>query len=189
MNAALAAQVPPKPALTIKYQGVDTGVADVQSGILAAIAAQKTEAERLRDVTNAKSAPRTADRKTDRANKRWYLARLKAYPEGTPDAALADVPTEQGVAPAQAIEILTLVAQTNHTLQANLDPACGAHATTKEFQYMVPGETEFGHTTPITGNTVVIGPFAVGLTVTCRARVANFNPGTVTSASKSATTI
>jgi hypothetical protein len=67
----------------------------------------------------------------------------------------------------------------------NLDPDGGAHATTKELQYMLPGETEFGHTTAITGNEMIIGPLAVGASVTFRTRVANSNPGTATSAPKS----
>lgn len=191
MNTARAAMTPPKPALTLDYLGVPVTVADFSTTMDLAIAAQKTEAEKQRDVTTAKGALRAADRKLDRANKRWYKAWLKAYPEGTPegDAALADIPTEQGVAQAQALQILTLTPLANHTVRVNLDPAGGAHATTKELQTMLPGETEFGHTIPITGNEMILGPYAVGITLTARTRVANSNPGTVTSTPKSAVTI
>jgi hypothetical protein len=191
INTARAAVVPPKAALTLDYLGVAVTVADFSTTMDNAVAAQKTEAERQRDVTKAKGDLRAADRKLDRANKRWYLAWLKAYPEGTPegDAALADIPTEQGAAQAQALQILTLTALADHTVRVNLDPNGGAHATTKELQTMLPGETEFGHTIPITGNEMIIGPYAAGITVNVRTRVANSNPGTVNSTPKSVVTI
>ena len=77
--------------------------------------------------------------------------------------------------------ILSAVAQPNHTVIVTLDPSGGAHATTKELQYMLPGETEFGHATPITGNSMTVGPFAAGASVSFRTRVSNSNPGVVTS--------
>ena len=183
MNAARAAAVPPKPALTIDYQGVAIAVADFTATMDAAIAAQKTEAEKQRDVTNAKSALRAADRKLDRASKRWYQAWLKAYPPGTPegDAAQSQVPTEQGQPQAQVLGILSAVAQPNHTIVVSLDPAGGDNATTKELQYQLPGEPEFGHSTPITANTMTVGPFTAGVTVSFRTVVSNSNPGFVTS--------
>jgi hypothetical protein len=183
VNTARAAAVPPKPALTVDYLGAPVAVADFSATIDLAIAKQKTEAEKQRDVTNAKSALRTADRKTDRANKRWYQAWLTAYPVGTPegDAAVAQIPTEQGTAQAQVLPILSATAQPDHTVIVALDPAGGAHATTKELQYQLPGEPEFGHSTPITGNQLTAGPFTAGASVSFRTRVANSNPGFVTS--------
>jgi hypothetical protein len=44
-----------------------------------------------------------------------------------------------------------LTALADHTVRVNLDPAGGAHATTKELQYLLPGEADFGHSTAITG--------------------------------------
>ena len=191
MNTARAAVVPPKAALTLDYLGVAVTVADFSATMDLAIAAQRTEAEKQRDVTKAKGDLRAADRKLDRANKRWYLAWLKAYPAGTPegDAALSDIPTEQGTAQAQKIEILTLTPLADHRVRVNLDPAGGAHATTKELQTMLPGETEFGHTIPITGNEMILGPYPPGTALTARTRVANSNPGTVTSTPKSVVTL
>ena len=191
VNAARAAAVPPKGELTLDYQGVSVGASNFGGDMVSAITAQKTEAERQRDVTNAKSALRTADRKTDRANKRWYQAWLKAWPVGTAegDAAQSQIPTEQGTAQAQPLEILTLTALANHTVKVNLDPVGGAHATTKELQYQLPGETEFGHSTPITGLEMIVGPFSAGASVTLRTRVANSNPGTVPSAPKTVVVI
>ena len=191
VNAARVAAVPPKAELTLDYLGVVINVSNYASTMVDAINAQKTEAEKSRDVTNAKSALRAADRKTDRGNKRWYKAWLKAFPAGTAegDAALSQIPTEQGTDDAEPLEILTLTAQANHTVLVNLDPAGGAHATTKELQYLLPGEPEFGHTTPITGNQMTIGPLTVGVMVTFRTRVANSNPGTVSSATKAVVVI
>jgi len=61
------------------------------------------------------------------------------------------------------------------------DPDGGDNATTKELQYQLPGEPEFGHATPITGNSMTVGPFDPGVTVTFRTRVSNSHPGVVTS--------
>ena len=44
---------------------------------------------------------------------------------------------------------------------------------------MLPGEPEFGHTTAITGNQMIVGPLTVGASVSFRTRVANSNAGTV----------
>ena len=189
VNAARAAQVPAKPPVTLDYLAeVGVDVNNFASTIAAALVSQKTEAEKQRLVTNAKSALRTADRKTDRANKRWYKAWLKAYPVGTPegDAAASQITTEAGTADAQALEILTLTPLPAHTIRVNLDPAGGAHATTKTLHYKLPGETEFGHATQITGLELIIGPFPEGVTVSVRTLVSNSNAGTVSSAIKSA---
>ena len=183
VNAARAAAVPPKPPLTVDYQGVAVTVADFSATIDAALAAQKTEAEKQRDVTNAKTALRAADRKLDRADKRWYQAWLKAYPPGTPEgnAAQSQIPTEQGVPQAEMLAILSAVAQPDHSFVVTFDPNGGDHAATKELQYQLAGEPEFGHSTPITGNSMTVGPFAAGVTVSFRTLVSNSNPGFVTS--------
>lgn len=188
VDAARALAVPAKPPLTLDCgtPPLAVTVGGFASTISAAGTAQKTEAERSRDVTNAKSALRAADHKAGRANKRWYKAWMKAYPEGTAegDAALSQIPTEQGTPPPSSLEILTLTALPEHTVRVNLDPAGGAHATTKELQYMLPGETEFGHTTPVPGKVLIVGPLTAGASVSFRTRVANSNPGTVSSATK-----
>lgn len=191
VNAARAAAAPPKPALTVQYLGADVTVSEFSSAVASALGQQKAEAEKQRLVTNAKSALRAADRKTDRANKRWYQAWLKAFPAGTAegDAALSQVPTEQGTPAPSALEILTLTALAGHTVRVNLDPAGGAHATTKELQYLLPGEADFGHSTAITGTEMIVGPLTVGISVSFRTRVANSHPGTVTSTTKSVVVI
>lgn len=183
VNSARAAAVPPKPALTIDFQSTTVGVADLSATIDAALLAQKTEADVARFVTNSKSALRTADRKTDRGNKRWYKSWLKAFPVGTPegDAAVAQVPTEQGTPDPSPLAILSITPLPDHRVRVTFDPNGGAHATTKELQYQLPGEPEFGHATPITANEMTVGPFAPGTAVSFRTRVANSNPGTVQS--------
>lgn len=183
VNAARAAATPAKPPLTIDYLGAVTGVADLSAVIDGAQLSQKTAAEKQRDVTNAKSALRAADRKLDRGNKRWYKAWLQAFPQGTPEgnAALSQIPTEGGTAQAAVLPILSATAQPNLTVVVTLDPNGGSHATTKELQYKLPGEEEFGHSTPITGNQITVGPFDPGATIQFRTRVANSNPGFVVS--------
>ncbi len=183
VNTARAAAVPPQAALTLDYQGTPVAVAGLSTTLDAGLAAQKTEAERQRDVTNAKSTLRTADRTLDRGNKRWYKAWLLAYPAGTleGEAALAQIGTEQGVAQAQVLPILSATPLPDQQVTVQLDPAGGAHATTNELQYQLPGEPEFGHSTPIVGTAITVGPFTPGITVAFRTRVSNSHPGFVTS--------
>lgn len=183
VNAARAAATPAKPPLTVDYQGTALAVADLSGAVDAALLSQKTAAEKQRDVTNAKSALRTADRKLDRANKRWYKAWLLAFLEGTTEgnAALSQIPTEGGTAQAAVLPILSATPLPDQRVTVTLDPNGGAHATTKELQHQLPGEEEFGHSTPITGNQMTVGPFDPGITVSFRTRVANSNPGFVTS--------
>ena len=187
VDEARANASPPLAVMTIKYQGEELNQGAFASAVALSIAQQKDEAEKQRLVTNAKSALRTADRKTDRGNKRWYKSWMNTYPIGTDegDAAQEQIETEQGVAAPTALEILEVSAVADHSAHLDLDPAGGNHATTKELQYKLPGETEFGHTTPITGNTMNAGPFTVGATVTFRTRVSNSHPGSVTSEPKS----
>ena len=192
VNAARAALVPPKAEVTLDYLGeVGVTVGNFASTIAAALGAQKAEGDRQHDVTVAKGLLRTADRKTDRANKRWYKAWMKAYPLGTPegDAAASQITTEEGTSDPEPLEILTLAPLADHTIHIDLDPAGGAHATTKTLQYKLPGETEFGHATPITALTMLIGPFTAGATVNVRTVVANSNAGTVSSATKTAVVV
>lgn len=183
VNTARVAALPPKPELTLDYLGVAVTVAILSSTIDAALTAQKTEADKQRLVTNAKSALRTADHKTDRANKRWYKAWLKAFPVGTPegDAAVSQIFTGSGTPDPSPLNILSALPQVNQTVIVSFDPAGGANGTTKELQYQLPGELEFGHSTPITGNSLTVGPFTPGATISFRTRVANSNPGVVTS--------
>ena len=183
VNAARAAATPVKSPLTVDYQGTAIGVADLSTSVDAALLTQKTAAEKQRDVTNSKSALRAADRKLDRANKRWYKAWLLAFLEGTPEgnAAQSQIQTGGGTAQAAVLPILSATVQPNRTVVITLDPNGGGHATTKESQYKLDGEEEFGHSTPITGNQITVGPFDPGSTVQFRTRVANSNPGFVTS--------
>lgn len=183
VNTARAAAVPAKAALTIDYQGTSIGIADFSATIDAALASQKTEAERQRDVTNSKTALRSTDLTLDRGNKRWYQAWLLAFPAGTPegDAALSQILTEGGTAQAQVLPILSATPRPDHRVELSFDPAGGAHATVQELQYQLPGEPEFGHSTPITALTLTVGLFTPGVTVNFRTRVSNSNPGFVTS--------
>lgn len=183
VDAARAAAVPPKPALSLNYQGADVMVADFSTTIDAALTVQKTEAERQRDVTNAKTALRAADRKLDRGNKRWYQAWLLTFPVGTPegDAAQSQITTEHGASDPLVLPILSATPLPDHTVDLQFDPNGGDHATVKELQYQLPGELEFGHSTPLTGNAMTVGPFTPGITVVLRTRVSNSNPGYVTS--------
>ena len=148
-----------------------------------AIAAQQTEANAAKDVTNAKSALRVMERLVDRDSKRWYAAWLKLYPAGTPegDAALANVPTETGVPVPVALEIALLNPQADHTVELTYATKGGKHATTLELQWKTGGDLDFGHSTPVVRPRQTVGPFAAGALVTFRTRVANSTAGVVLS--------
>ena len=189
VNTARQADTPAKPALKVKLGEVEVGYSELKQLIQDAEDALETQAAKQHDVIAAKAALRATDRKLDRGNKRWYKSWMQAYPAGTPegDSALGQVPTEQGgAADPEPLEITQLTPQANHTILVAFDPAGGAHATTKELLYRLPGEPEFGHTAPITGATMTAGPFPAGALVTFRTRVANSNPGTIPSTAKSA---
>jgi hypothetical protein len=187
-NSQLTGETPPKPALTIDYRQpgsdlppVTVSQADFAAYIGTCEAALASVAESQRSVTNAKSALSALEKKVDRDNKRWYQAWLKKYPEGTPegDAALSQIPTEQGVPEANPLEIDSLHANPNHTVTVNYPQTGGEHATTLELLYKLPDEEDFGHSVPVARPSQVAGPFPAGTAVTFVTRGSNSNPGVV----------
>jgi hypothetical protein len=102
-DAQAAAATPPGQPLVMAYRVPDSDAPPrvVDRAAFAALIADcekalRTQAEKRRAVTNARSALRRLERRVDRDNKRWFKAWVNHYPAGTPegDAALAQVPTE-----------------------------------------------------------------------------------------------
>jgi hypothetical protein len=194
-NAQLAAATPPKPAFTIDYKqpGSDLPPVTVTQADFAALignceAALTSVAGVNRSVTNAKSALASLDKRVDRDNKRWYKAWVKNYPEGTPegDAALSQIPAEQGTPEPNALEISSVDSHTNHTATINYPATGGEHATTLELLYKLPDEEDFGHAVPVTRPSQVVGPFPAGTVVIFVTRVSNSTPGVVFGTPRSA---
>jgi hypothetical protein len=187
-NAQLAAQTPPKPAFTLQYQkpgsddmAVAIGQAEFVTLVSDCEAALNTVAGQQRTVTNAKSALRSLESRVDRDNKRWYQAWTAQFPAGTPegDAALSQIPTEQGTQEPNALEIASLEVHADRTVTVNYPDNGGEHATTLELLTKLPGEDDFGHTVPVVRPSQTAGPFAAGATVSFVVRVSNSTPGFV----------
>lgn len=195
-NAALAAETPPEPALSVAYKKKNSedpveSVSAADFNTLVTITLPNDIASRedkLRLVNKAKTALRTGESKLDRDNKRWYLAWLKTYPAGTAegDAALSQVPTELGTQEPNALQIATLTVHGDRTVTVNYPENGGEHATTLELLYKLSGEQAYGHTTPVVRPSQTAGPFPPGETVTFITRVANSTDGNVLSDPKSA---
>lgn len=183
VNGARAAATPAKLPLTIDIRGEEVGADGLAALIEATQSSQQTVAEKQRSVTNARSALRGANNLLDRGNKRWYQAWMQAFPAETPEGAAAQsqIPTERGVAQATVLSILSATPQPDRTVLVTLDPKGGKHATTKELQFQLPDEEEFGHSTPITADPLTVGPFEPGSEVSFRTAVGNSNPGFVIS--------
>lgn len=189
-NAQIAAETPPRTALTLKYKAPGSieapevvTVAAFGTLLTAAIAAQETEEAAGVTVTNAKSALRSAERRVDRDNKRWYKAWTKVYPEGTEegDAARSGITTEQGTPPPNALPIQSVTPNPDRTVLVTYATTGGEHATTLELLWRLQSEADFGHTTPVTRPSQTVGPFPAGTTVTFITRVTNSTTGNVPS--------
>ena len=168
---------PNGPEATILQSDFATTLSGMETQLSAVATTERNEA-------TAKSALRALERKVDRGNKRFYQVWTATYPAGTPegDAARSTIPTEAGVPQAQILEIATLTPLPGDMLEVAFDPNTGTHATTRELLRQLPGDLDFGTTTPITLPSMQIGPFPPGTLVKLRTRVANSNPGVVWSA-------
>ena len=187
-NTLLAAQIPAQTPLTLAVTGNPAMDVGTFMSLCAQFASLRSEVQTAeREVNKAKTALRALESKTDRGNKRWYGAWIKQFPAGTPegDAALSQIPTEQGTGAPTPLEINSLTPQVDHSVTVLYQDGTGLHGTTKELLYRLPGEAEFGHSTPVVLPSQSIGPFTPGTTVEVRTRLANSTPGVVLGTVKS----
>ena len=133
---------------------------------------------------------RTHDAVVDRLNKNWYGYVKDQYDPGSEIYdALEGIPTEPSTPPPEVIEIEAVTQGGDEGTQALVAYLAGggAHATTKQLQYTLPGDAEpFTHTVPLDASGNALGPFAVGTVLTLRTSVAN-SAGTRTSAPRTLT--
>ena len=180
-NAQLAALTPPKPALTLRQGTADVTAAQFDQMWLDTVAAVGAERQAAKDWNEAGLALRTMDRKVDRDNKRWYASWTKAYPVGTPegDVARSTVPTETGTPEPTALPIYSATPQAGRVVAIVYAAEGGAHATTLELLCQLPGEPDFGHSTPVILDGQLVGPFPPNTLVGLRTRVSNSHAGFV----------
>lgn len=170
VNAARAAEAPPRLALTVR----STTVAQYDTRYQALTPKKGTRDVKDGVVHAKRSAELTAARTLDRWNKSWHQAWKSEFPAGTEKGdALAMVHTEESTPPPQVL-LITAVVQQGLSLKATYDPASGAHATVLELLYKVTGvDTDYRRVrvNRELGNT--IGPFLENQVVTLRTDVGN----------------
>ena len=110
-----------------------------------------------------------------------YAAWLKAYPAGTPegDVARSRIPTEAGTPEPTALPIYSATPQAGRVVAIVYANEGGAHATTLELLCQLPGEPDFGHSTPVQLGGQLVGPFPPNTLVGLRTRVSNSHAGFV----------
>ena len=177
-NAARAAAVPPKPALTLKPSNPDdddvtigafTTELNAQSGRLLAIEDRKA------DFNKARSALQKHTLKVDRNNKRWFIAWEGNFPDGSPEiAALSQIDTGPSTPAPGAKEIDQATALGSGAVR--ITPAAGvaAHASLLMLQWRIVGvDTEFVHAAVVVLAGQTITGLPVGATVEFKIRASN----------------
>lgn len=178
INAFLLATVPPRAAITAGGKGV----ADLTTAMNAQPALEQTVEDRAVDVTDARTALRTAATTVDRLNKRFY-AKLEAEARTNPALAeaLAGITTGGENLPG-TLGILAILQGGVNGLQLLVSYENGTFTTgaTSTVEWMVEGvDTDFTHTAAVDPSGNALGPFTIGQVVKLRTRVTNSN-GTTT---------
>ena len=180
INAFLAAQVPPRAAISAGGKNIShlNAAMGSQTGLEQVV--ENTKA----DETTARINLDTEEHTTDRLNKRYYqrlLAEARTNP--TLAAALAQIDTETDNLPGTLSIASVLQGGDNqlHLLVAYVN-GTGANADDRLLDWMVVGtDADFTHTTEVDLSGNLLGPFLVGQTVKIRTRTVN-GSGTRTSA-------
>ena len=162
-NGLLAAMVPANPPITKVIQGVAHTAAMLDTldlGYDALVSVVEAKEELL---NVARSALRTLDRTVDVLNKNFYKYVKNAKEPGDPAyEALSGIPVEGGAATPEPVDIHEVVQGGDDGLHVlvSYEPGGGAHATTKETEYMVEGvDADFGHAATIDPSGNTFGPF------------------------------
>ena len=177
INAFLAAQVPPRGPITVGGKGV----ADLTAAMNAQPALEQTVEDRAVDVTDARTALRSAAATVDRLNKRFY-AKLEAEARTNPALAEALAGITTGANLPGTLGIVSVLQGGVNGLQLLVSYENGTYTTgaTSTVEWMVEGvDTDFTHTAPADPSGNALGPFTIGQVVKLRTRVTNAN-GTTT---------
>ncbi|PAW80253.1 MAG: hypothetical protein B9S33_18795 [Pedosphaera sp. Tous-C6FEB] len=177
INTFLAAQVPVRGPITAGGKGVT----DLTSEMNAQPAKEQTVEDRAVDVTDARTALRTAATHVDRLNKRFF-AKLEAEARTNPALAEALLGITTGASLPGTLGILSILQGGVNGLQLLVSYENGTYTSgaTSTVEWMVEGvDTDFTHTAPADPSGNALGPFTIGQVVKLRTRVANSN-GTTT---------
>lgn len=175
-NTALAALTPTQPPIKRVIAGTEyTAV------LLKGLLDDFTDlVKTMRDVASTLRAKKSAlakhDRAVDQLIKRWYKnAKAAAEPGSDLEGALEDVPTEEGTAAPEVIEIDTVTQGGESGLEVVVTYVAGggAHATTKLVKWQVGAEVDFPHSAPLATGGNTLGPFTVGQVVKVITEVSN----------------
>ena len=170
VNDVRAAQIPAKPALTIR----STTQAQYETRYLALTQKRTLREEKQGFLTAKRSADKREARKLDLWNKSWYKAWKSEFPAGTENGdALGNVHTEEGAPPPGILDI-TGVTQTGLSLAIAYDSESGEHAAVLELLYLVVGvDTDYHRVAANKADGNTIGPFVQGQVVKLRTDVGN----------------
>ena len=187
-NTALAAMVPPQPAITRTIQTVPHTAAMYLALVngFTALTQASSDADGLYDTALAALDAHEAE--VDALIKRWYKVAKASFEPGTPAyAALESIPTEEGTPYPDSIEISTLVqgGEDGLHLLVNYVAGGGAHATTKLVKWQIDGvDPGFDQSAPLDPSGNTLGPFVVGQVVRVITEMEN-STGKTTSAVRS----
>lgn len=177
INTFLAPAVPARGPITAGGKGV----ADLTSEMNAQPAKEQTVEDRAVDVTDARTALRSAAATVDRLNKRFF-AKLEAEARTNPALAEALAGITTGANLPGTLGIVSVLQGGLNGLQVLVSYENGTYTTgaTSTVEWMVEGvDTDFTHTAPADPSGNALGPFTVGQVVKLRTRVTNAN-GTTT---------
>lgn len=175
-NTALTGTVPPQSALTRRVGGTVFTAALLKAQVDGFTDLVKAMRDKESALNMTRMALRAHDRKVDKLIKGWYKA-AKADAEAGSDlaTALEGIPTEQGVAAPETIEIAMVLQGGEGGLQVLVSYVAGGgdHATTKLIKWQVGAEVNYPHQAPLDPSGNALGPFAEGTVVKIITEVSN----------------
>lgn len=189
-DAVLAGLTPPAAPITRPIQGVPHTAAMLKALLDGFTDVTKDQDDDEAVLDKKRGDLRALDRQVDQINKNWYQVIKNTYDPGSPVyEALSSIPVETGTPAPDPIDLNPLEQGGDEGLHvlATYEPGGGAHATTKQVEYMVEGvDADFGHTAELDASGNTLGPFTVGQVVKVRTKVSN-SSGARTSAVRSIT--
>jgi hypothetical protein len=188
-NTALAALPDPQGPITRKVSGVVYTAAALKGLLDGFTNLVKTMRDEKSVLKVKKSDLAKHDKAVDQLIKRWYKnAKAAAEPGSDLEAALEDVPTEEGTPAPEVIEIdaVTQGGASGLEVLVTYVAGGGAHATTKLVKWQVGAEVDYPHSEALEAGGNTLGPFTVGQVVKIITAVSN-STGTRTVAPRTIT--
>jgi hypothetical protein len=188
-NAALAALETPQPPIKRVIAGVEYTAALLKGQLDGFTNLVKTMRDKKSDLKGAKLDLAKHDKAVDQLIKRWYKnAKASAEVGSDLEAALEDVPTEEGTPAPEVIEIDAVTQGGEGGLEVLVTYVAGggAHATTKLVRWRVGAGTDYPNSEALEAGGNALEPFTVGRVVTIITAVTN-STGTRTVAPRTIT--